>query len=172
MNDRASNAPADAWVGLGANLGDGAATFRSALDALDALPGTRVIEVSSLWRTAPVDATGDDFLNAVVHLSTALEPHRLLDALQSIETRYGRTRPYRHAPRTLDLDLLMHGTACVRDERLVLPHPRMHERAFVLAPLAELDPSLVVPGHGTTAMLLDRCRAQAVTRVGSTGWRR
>jgi 2-amino-4-hydroxy-6-hydroxymethyldihydropteridine diphosphokinase len=131
-----------AYVALGANLGDPLHTLAAARDALAALPGTRLQAVSSWWRSAPVDAAGPDFINGVVALDTSLEPLELLDALQAIEHAHGRTRPHRHAPRTLDLDLLMHGDNRVANERLTLPHPRLARRAFVLAPLLEVAPEL------------------------------
>lgn len=127
-----------ACVGLGGNLGDVAATFRDALARLGAAPFTQVEGVSSLYRTRPVDAAGPDFLNAVVALRTALGPHELLGVLQGIERAHDRERPYRNAPRTADLDLLWFGGAVLSRPELTLPHPRMLQRAFVLAPLAEL----------------------------------
>ncbi|PZP29391.1 MAG: 2-amino-4-hydroxy-6-hydroxymethyldihydropteridine diphosphokinase [Roseateles depolymerans] len=139
-----------AYIGLGANLGDDlAATLRQALAALAALPQTRVVAVSSAWRSAPVDAQGPDFLNAVAALDTALQPLVLLDALQSIESAQGRERPYRNAPRTLDLDLLLYGQLVLDSERLTLPHPRLGERAFVLRPLLEIAPELVALANGS-----------------------
>ena len=132
-----------AWIGLGANLGDARAALRAAVRALAALPGTRVLRVSSLYRSAPVDAGGPDYLNAVAELDTPLAPLALLHALQSIEQAAGRERPYRNAPRTLDLDLLLHGDERLDSPELTVPHPRMGERAFVLLPLAELAPGLV-----------------------------
>jgi 2-amino-4-hydroxy-6-hydroxymethyldihydropteridine diphosphokinase len=132
-----------AYVALGANLGDPVAAVKSALASLDRLPGTRVTRVSSIYRTAPVDASGPDFINAVAELSTELTPHALLASLQALEQAAGRTRPWRNAPRTLDLDLLMHGDAVLSDPVLTLPHPRMQERAFVLVPLAEIAPQRV-----------------------------
>lgn len=137
-----------AYIGLGANLGDLAATLRAALQALDGLPQTRLLAVSSGWRSAPVDAGGPDFLNAVACLETALGPLELLDALQAIELAHGRERPYHHAPRTLDLDLLLMEGQVLSDARLSLPHPRLHQRAFVLRPLLELAPGLSLPGIG------------------------
>ncbi|HVK32599.1 MAG TPA: 2-amino-4-hydroxy-6-hydroxymethyldihydropteridine diphosphokinase [Burkholderiaceae bacterium] len=130
------------FVGLGANLGDAQATLHAAFDALDALPGTRCVARSSLYRSAPVDAGGPDFVNAVAELRTKMQPPVLLQALQAIEARFGRERPYHHAPRTLDLDLLLYGQRRIATPQLTVPHPRMHERAFVLVPLAELAPEL------------------------------
>lgn len=134
-----------AYVGLGANLGDARAAVRQALDELGALPGTRLVRASSLYRSAPVDAGGPDYLNAVAELCTSLGPHELLAELQRIEQAAGRERPYRNAPRTLDLDLLLYGALRLDDPVLTLPHPRMRERAFVLLPLAEIAPAQVDP---------------------------
>lgn len=146
---------ARAYIGLGANLGaDLSATLTQAALGLAALPETRVAALSSTWRSAPVDACGPDFLNAVVALDTALAPLDLLDALQAIEQAHGRERPYRHAPRTLDLDLLLMDGLAWADERLCLPHPRLHQRAFVLRPLLELAPELSLDGPGRLADLL------------------
>lgn len=138
------NAPAGerVFVGLGANLGDAQATLLAAFDALDKLPGTRCVARSSLYRSAPLDADGPDYVNAVAELRTKMQPPVLLRALQDVEQRFGRERPYRHAPRTLDLDLLLYGQRRVATAALTLPHPRLHERAFVLLPLAELAPDL------------------------------
>ena len=129
-----------AYIGLGANLGDLAATLRAAVAALGQLPRTRLEAVSSAWRSAPVEAGGPDYLNAVVRLETALGPLPLLDALQAIEQAHGRERPYVNAPRTLDLDLLLYDSVAMQTERLVLPHPRLYLRAFVLRPLLEVAP--------------------------------
>jgi 2-amino-4-hydroxy-6-hydroxymethyldihydropteridine diphosphokinase len=138
--------PATAHIGLGANLGGDPvrlrATLISAWQALARLPATQVVSTSSLWRSAPIDATGPDYLNAVVALRTGLEPLDLLHALQAIEQAHGRERPYRNAPRTLDLDLLTHGETQIDTTELVLPHPRWRERAFVLRPLLEVAPTL------------------------------
>lgn len=132
-----------AYVGLGANLGaDLSATLTQAALRLAALPGTQVAALSSVWRSAPVDAVGPDFLNAVVALDTTLAPMDLLDALQAIEQAHGRERPYRNAPRTLDLDLLLYDDVVLDTPRLTLPHPRLGERAFVLHPLLEIAPTL------------------------------
>lgn len=132
-----------AFVGLGANLGDAAGAVRAAARALGQLPRTRLLACSRLYRSAPVQATGPDFINAVVQLRTGLCAPELLGHLQRLEQAAGRTRPYRNAPRTLDLDLLIYGSGAISSPALVLPHPRMHERAFVLLPLAELAPERV-----------------------------
>lgn len=159
---------ATAYVGIGANLGDAQATVRAALAALAALPGCRLQQVSSLYRSAPVDAGGPDFINAVAALETACSPFDLLAALQGIEQSFGRQRPYPNAPRTLDLDLLLQGQTVLQTPRLTLPHPRLHRRAFVLQPLLELKPDLVVPGLGALAAHLAGTADQRVQRlVGS-----
>ncbi|MBN9628066.1 MAG: 2-amino-4-hydroxy-6-hydroxymethyldihydropteridine diphosphokinase [Acidovorax sp. SCN 65-28] len=132
-----------AYIGLGANLGDAPAALRAAIQALAALPGTQLLQCSALYRSAPVDATGPDFYNAVAALRTSLPPHELLVALQSIEAAAGRERPYRNAPRTLDLDILLFDGLAIDTPKLTVPHPRMHERAFVLLPLAEIAPAQV-----------------------------
>ncbi len=132
-----------AYVALGANLGEAAAVVASAIDALNRLPDTRLEARSHLYRSAPVDAQGPDFINAVAAVSTRLTAPDLLLALQQLEQRAGRERPYRNAPRTLDLDLLLYGDACIDSPSLTVPHPRMMERAFVLIPLAEIAPDLV-----------------------------
>ena len=144
-----------AWVGIGANLGDARANVLDAIDRLARLPGARLVRTSSLYRTAPIDSSGDDYVNAVASLDTDLDAHALLQALFAIEQAHGRERPYRNAPRTLDLDLLLYGDDIIDDAPgLIVPHPRMHERAFVLAPLAEAAPDLVIPGRGPVAALL------------------
>jgi 2-amino-4-hydroxy-6-hydroxymethyldihydropteridine diphosphokinase len=154
-----------AWIGLGANLGDARAAVLGALAELAALPASRLVAQSSLYRSAPVDATGPDFVNAVAGIDTALSATDLLAALQSIEQRHGRVRGERNAPRTLDLDLLLHGEAVIDTPALTLPHPRLHERAFVLLPLAEVAPALVVPGRGAVRELLRGLGAQAIERL-------
>ncbi|RUP35146.1 MAG: 2-amino-4-hydroxy-6-hydroxymethyldihydropteridine diphosphokinase [Curvibacter sp.] len=135
--------PVLACVGVGGNLGDAQATVRRALADLAQLPHSRLLKASSLYRSAPVDAGGPDFINAVVLLQTQLAPLPLLHALQALEQAAGRERPYRNAPRTLDLDLLSHGEVRLDTAELTLPHPRMRQRAFVLRPLAEVWPEQV-----------------------------
>ncbi|MBA4177767.1 MAG: 2-amino-4-hydroxy-6-hydroxymethyldihydropteridine diphosphokinase [Leptothrix sp. (in: Bacteria)] len=153
------------FVGLGANLGDARATVVAAVADLAALPGTQVVRCSSLYRSAPVDAQGPDFINAVVELRTSLQPEALLAALQAIELAHGRQRPYRHAPRTLDLDLLLHGQQVQATSALTLPHPRLHERAFVLRPLLEIAPDAVHPTLGPLASLAAALSSQVVERL-------
>ena len=140
---RAERPEVTAYVGLGANLGDATHTLRSALQSLDNTPGIQRIKTSGFYRTAPIDSSGPDYINAVVELSTTLTAPGLLTALQAIENRAGRERPYRNAPRTLDLDLLLYGGARMESAELTVPHPRMWERAFVLFPLAEISPENV-----------------------------
>ena len=156
-----------AFVALGANLGDARAALDAAFMALAALPQTRLHAASSLYRSAPVESSGDDYLNAVIALDTRLEPHALLAALQRIENAHGRARPYRNAPRTLDLDLLLYGDRRIETPTLTVPHPRLHERAFALLPLAELAPALDVPGRGTVAALLPAVAAQRIDRLAA-----
>lgn len=157
--------PVSAFIGLGANLGDLAGTLRAALAALAGLPHTRLVAVSSAYRTAPVEAGGPDYMNAVARLETALTPEALLQALQAIEQAHGRERPYPNAPRTLDLDLLLHGDASLQGERLTLPHPRLQQRAFVLHPLLELAPALQAPGLGPLSAYLPGVADQTVERL-------
>jgi 2-amino-4-hydroxy-6-hydroxymethyldihydropteridine diphosphokinase len=164
-------AGATAFIGLGANLGDARATLRDALNALQALAAPGSFQASSLYGSAPVDSSGPDYLNAVARLRTALAPRALLDALQAIEQRFGRERPYRNAPRTLDLDVLLYGVEgddggiTLADDRLTLPHPRAAQRSFVLAPLAQLWPRGEIPGAGRVADLLVQASADPSQRV-------
>lgn len=132
-----------AWVALGANLGDAMQTLREALTVLADLPGVRLARASSLYRTEPIASSGPDYINAVAEVATTLTAPELLSALQGIEQDFGRERPYHNAPRTLDLDLLLYGSASIGSPALTVPHPRMWQRAFVLLPLAELAPALV-----------------------------
>lgn len=136
----AADGEVSAFVALGANLGDAVGAVRAAFQALAGLPETTLVRRSSLYRSAPVEATGPDFINAVAELRTRLPAAALLAALQAIEQGAGRARPYRNAPRTLDLDLLLFGDERIATAALTVPHPRMAERAFVLVPLAEIAP--------------------------------
>lgn len=156
-----------AYIALGANLGDAAAALRQAASALDRLPLTQVRRMSGLYKTAPLDtdsgeaiAPGGDYLNAVVELETGLAAPALLEQLQRIEQEAGRERPYRNAPRTLDLDLLLYGSASIASAQLTVPHPRMLPRAFVLVPLAEIAPERVSPEQ------LAAVAHQAIERLG------
>ena len=166
---KAGRALVTAYIALGANLGDTRAALREAVQALDKLPLTKVRQPSGLYKTAPLDtdsgheasAPGSDYLNAVVEIETALNACTLLDGLQRLELQAGRERPFRNAPRTLDLDLLLYGSACIESARLAVPHPRMHQRAFVLVPLAEIAPDLV------SAAALDAVKHQAIEWLGS-----
>jgi len=154
-----------AYVALGANLGDPAATLRAALAQLGQLPDTALAAQSSLYATTPVDAGGPDYCNAVAGLATGLDALDLFHALQDIEREHGRERSYRNAPRTLDLDLLLHGDLQLETPELTLPHPRMHQRAFVLIPLAEIAPDLSIPGHGAVRELLGAVAGQAIRKL-------
>jgi 2-amino-4-hydroxy-6-hydroxymethyldihydropteridine diphosphokinase len=155
-----------AYIGLGSNQGGPRAQIDQAFAELDGLPATRLAARSPLYRSAPIDAPGQpDFVNAVAAVETALSAAQLLEALQAIESRHGRERNYRNAPRTLDLDLLLFGDTAFASPTLTLPHPRMHERAFVLRPLLDLDPRAEIPGHGAARALLRTCTAQAIERI-------
>jgi 2-amino-4-hydroxy-6-hydroxymethyldihydropteridine diphosphokinase len=141
-----------AFVGLGSNLERPVRQVRSALRELDGVPGTRLIRHSPLYRSAPLGPQDQpDYINAVAMLSTSLEAHGLLDALQALEQRHGRVRGGRWGPRTLDLDLLLFGDRRIDTPRLSVPHPQMHRRAFVLVPLHDLAPDLDLPGQGSLA---------------------
>ena len=154
------------FIALGANLGDPVATVKAAIVALRVLPQTEFIAASSLYRTAPVGLKHQpDFINAVVELVAVSSAPTLLDSLFAIEERFGRLRSVKNAPRTLDLDLLLYGDLVSDDPQLTLPHPRLHERAFVLAPLAEIAPQLAIPGRGGVSELLLRCADQQIARL-------
>ena len=137
-----------AYIGIGANLGDARANVADAFERLQKLPCCTLMATSSLYRTAPIDSSGDDYINAVARIATTLGAPALLAALHGIEQAHGRERPYRNAPRTLDLDLLLYGDAVIDTPDLVVPHPRITERAFVLVPLLELAPAIHIPGFG------------------------
>ena len=157
--------PVRAFIGLGANLGNAHATLQAALCALDTLPHTVLRQSSSVYRSAPIDSSGPDYLNAVAWLDTRLDPHELLAELLRIEQAHGRERTRRNAPRTLDLDLLLYGEQRIDSATLTVPHPRLHERAFVVRPLAEIAPEQVVPGFGRASDLLLRVAGQRADRL-------
>lgn len=155
-----------AYIGIGSNQGDARAHVLQAFDELARLPETRLEGRSALYRSAPVDAPGQpDYVNAAAGVDTDLSAAQLLATLQDIEKRHGRERPTPNAPRTLDLDLLLYDDTCIASAMLTLPHPRMHQRAFVLMPLLDLDPRLEVPGHGAARELLAGCAGQRVERM-------
>ena len=155
-----------AYVALGANLGDPTAAVLAAFAALANLPESRVARCSSLYRTAPVGILSQpDFVNAVAVLQTTLPPEALLDALLDIEARFGRIRRERNGPRTLDLDLLLYDDIELDLPRLTLPHPRLHLRAFVLLPLAEVAPDLAIPRRGSLAAWLPAVANQGIVRL-------
>lgn len=153
------------YIGIGANLGDAAANVRQAIARLDQLPDSQLVAQSSLFRTAPVNADGDNYINAVVRIETMLAPMDLLQALQAIEQEQGRERPFRNAPRTLDLDLLLYGQQTISSESLVVPHPRMTLRAFVLIPLLQIDPFITIPGQGPAHALVPAVADQAIQKI-------
>ncbi len=151
--------PVTAYVALGANLGDARTAVLQAFEALACWPEIEVTGRSALYRTAPHEAQGPDFINAVARIDTRFSAPEVLDALQAIEHRAGRVRPYVNAPRSLDLDLLFYGDACMQSPRLTLPHPRWRERAFVLVPLTDVWPQRVGPED------LARVADQAIERL-------
>lgn len=157
----AQGAWVDAYIGLGANLGDPQAAVQAAIAAIGQLDGVRLTRQSSLYGSAPVDAGGADYVNAVVRVQTSLTCLQLLQALQGVEAQAGRERPFKNAPRTLDLDVLLFGTEAIQTDTLEVPHPRMLQRAFVLRPLAEIAPELVMQAQ------VDAVRAQGVWLLGT-----
>ena len=156
------------WIGLGSNMGQAADQVEQAIAALTDAPGLELTARSSLYRTAPVgNVDQPDFINAVVRASCRIGCYVLLEALQEIEKRFGRTRDgERFGPRSLDLDLLMYADQTVSSPQLELPHPRMHERLFVLEPLTEIEGDITVPGHGRLSVLRQACLDQRVQRLG------
>lgn len=154
-----------AFIALGSNLNDPGLQIRRALGELGQLPSSRLLMHSSLYRSDPIGLLDQpDFINAVAQIETALGPHALLDALLEIERSHGRVRDFPNAPRTLDLDILMYGDLRCEEHRLILPHPRMHERAFVLQPLLEIALDCHIPGRGPVAELLASCVGQRIER--------
>jgi len=148
-----------ACVALGANLGDAVATVQQALRDVASLPDTLLVKASSLYRSAPYEAQGPDFINAVALVHTQLSPLALLHALQTLELQSGRERPFKNAPRTLDLDIIFYGDTELTTPELTLPHPRWHDRAFVLHPLAEVWPERV------SVEQLEKVTGQAIQRI-------
>ena len=167
-----TSGPADVvvWIGLGSNIGQARDQVEEAIVTLTDEPGLELTARSSLYRTAPIGHVDQpDFVNAVVRASCAIGCYLLLDVLQKIERRFGRTRNgLRFGPRSLDLDLLMYADQIVSSPRLELPHPRMHERLFVLEPLAEIEGNLIIPGRGKLSILRQACLDQRVQRLGTS----
>jgi 2-amino-4-hydroxy-6-hydroxymethyldihydropteridine diphosphokinase len=151
-----------AYIGIGANLGDARANVADSMARLQRQPGCTLMAASQLYRTAPIDSSGDDYINAVARVATTLDAEALLQALHGIEQAHGRERPYRNAPRTLDLDLLLYGDAVINSATLTVPHPRMTERAFVLVPLLELAPAIHIPGLGAARQYAAGVADQAI----------
>lgn len=156
-----------AFIGIGANLGDARQAIKDAIVCLAQQVGITVLARSSLYRTAPVDAGGDDYYNAVVKVQTSFTAAQLLRICHHIEDQFGRERPFRNAPRTLDLDLLVFGNEQCDDEHLTVPHPRVTERAFTLVPLVELDAELSIPGRGRAADFLASVASQRIEKVST-----
>ncbi len=158
-----------AYIGMGANQGDVLQSMRAAVEALRSLERSSLVALSPFYRTAPLDASGPDFINAVAALDTSLEPYSLFLHLADIELMLGRRRrtgdsPH-SAPRTIDLDLLLVGNLIVRSTPLILPHPRMQQRAFVLRPLLDLAPDIQIPSYGPVSELLAQVADQVVERL-------
>ena len=155
-----------AFIALGSNLGDPEEKVRQGIAALAALPQAQLLAASALYRSAALGhADQPDFVNAVAQIATSLAPQALLAAMLAIEQRFGRERSFLNAPRTLDLDLLLYDAQTMAEPGLTLPHPRMHERAFVLAPLLEIAPACVIPGRGPAADWLARCHDQIIEKL-------
>jgi 2-amino-4-hydroxy-6-hydroxymethyldihydropteridine diphosphokinase len=154
-----------AYIGIGSNLGDAKSNVQRAILLLDKVPLTTLHEQSSLFRTAPVDADGDDYINAVASVKTELPAQELLEALQALELQFGRERPYLHAPRTLDLDLLLYGSEIIDTETLTVPHPGLSLRAFALIPLLQLDPFITIPGKGPAHAFAPDVANQVIQKI-------
>jgi 2-amino-4-hydroxy-6-hydroxymethyldihydropteridine diphosphokinase len=153
------------YIGLGSNLGDSVGHVKSAIERLGALPMSTLDLQSSLFRSAPIDAAGDDFINAVVRLQTSLPALELLRELHQIENDFGRERPYLNAPRTLDLDLLLYGEQSIASDTLSVPHPRITQRAFVLIPLLQIDPFITIPGLGPAHAFVPDVVSQQIRKI-------
>jgi 2-amino-4-hydroxy-6-hydroxymethyldihydropteridine diphosphokinase len=154
-----------AYIGIGANLGDARQQVQSAVEALKHLPQSQLAASSSLYSSAPVDATGPDYVNAVACVHTTLTAQQLLDELRKLETLAGRERSTRNAPRTLDLDVLLYGSEVIATDTLQVPHPRLHERAFVLLPLLEIAPEVMIPKLGVAKQFLPLVANQTLHKL-------
>lgn len=153
-----------AYIGIGSNLGDAVANVQAAIACLNTLAKSKLTKQSSLFKSAPIDADGDDYINAVVQLKTTLPAKDLLQELQAIEQNFGRERPYQNAPRTLDLDILLYGEQKIASESLQVPHPRLTQRAFALIPLLQLDPLITIPGQGPAHMFTPDLAGQEIQK--------
>lgn len=157
---------ARAFIALGSNLQEPLKQVSTALDEIDSIENTRLIRHSSLYVTKPLGYENQpNFINAVAEVETRLDPAELLHGLFAIENSHGRERPFPNAPRVLDLDLLLYDDITMRSDELTLPHPRMHERGFVMLPLAEIAPDLKVGGLGTASGIAERCAAQGIEKL-------
>ena len=156
------------YIGIGSNLANPKQQVGEAIKSLNVLPESRFIKSSPLYRSAPIGpADQPDYVNAVCQLETRLEPLNLLDCLQEIEQKQGRTRTgLRWGPRVIDLDLLLYGQKIISHERLIVPHPGLYERCFVLYPLSDISPDLDIPGHGPVSSLKQACTTGVVERIG------
>lgn len=154
-----------AYIGIGSNLGDAQGNVQRAILRLDKLPDTRLGGQSSLFRTAPINAGGDDYINAVACIDTRLPAAQLLQELQAVEKDFGRERPYPNAPRTLDLDILLYGQQNIASDSLVVPHPRLTERAFALIPLLQIDPFITIPGKGPAHHFAPSVARQTIHKI-------
>ena len=152
-------------IGIGANIGDAKSTVIDAIKKLAQLPQTSLKAQSSLFKTSPIDSSGDDYINAVVELDTALSAEDLLRQLQQLELACGRERPYRNAPRTLDLDILLYDNQSINTENLIVPHPRLTERAFVLTPLLQISPFATIPGKGSAHEYAPSVADQGISKI-------
>jgi 2-amino-4-hydroxy-6-hydroxymethyldihydropteridine diphosphokinase len=160
------SATVTAFVALGSNIDEPEQQIGRGLSEIGALPETRIARVSSLYRSAPVGYRDQpDFLNAVAAVETGLAPRALLDHLLAIERAHGRVRDFPNAPRTLDLDIILYGERALQEPDLAIPHPRMHERAFVIVPLVEIAPDATVPGRGRASDLLPGVDTASVARL-------
>lgn len=160
-----SMANVTAYIGIGSNLGDAQGNVQRAILRLNKLPDTRLGGQSSLFRTAPLNATGDDYINAVACIDTQLPAAQLLHELQAVEMDFGRERPYPNAPRTLDLDILLYGQQKIVSDSLVVPHPRLTERAFALVPLLQIDPFITIPGKGPAHHFVPSVAGQIIHKI-------
>ncbi len=158
---------AKAYVALGANLGQALQALKEVVDRINNEDEIAVIKTSSFYKTVPIDSTGPDYINAVIEIQTELSDEQLLERLLEIEKDFGRVRPagIHNAPRTMDLDLLLFEDEVKQSEFLTLPHPRMHERAFVLVPLCEISPEIVIPGKGLAKDYLKSVAEQGIERL-------